>query len=225
MYGACGETPTATSSVSSTSVRFSSNCRARVLGIVGEHLEIDRCAQAELGGGGRAGAGEAVVGRGRDPGAQRVGDAAGGRSRPCPPAEAALALDMRPEPRPERSAVAEARVDRVLEMRVRVDEARAGSRRRCGGARHGPAPPRRSGRPPSARARPRSAARRRAAPSRPETLRSRRAGGGSSARVQSAGRAERRARSTARRGRSAGPSRRRSSPGRLPAAPRRCRRR
>ena len=51
---------------------------ARVLGIVGEHLEIDRCAQAELGGGDRAGAGEAVVRRGRDPGAQRVGDAQAG---------------------------------------------------------------------------------------------------------------------------------------------------
>ena len=73
---------------------------------------------------GRRRPGEAVVGDGRHAGAQRLE-----RAEPCDRehvlgAKASLARDVRPDPRAERQPVAEAGVVGVLEMRVRVHEAR-----------------------------------------------------------------------------------------------------
>ena len=88
-----------------------------------EHLEEDDRPQAELPAGGRGGARVAVVGGGGDPGAERVGGAGAGDREHLVELEQVLPPDVRLDPRPERLPVAEAGIDRVLEVRVRVDEA------------------------------------------------------------------------------------------------------
>ena len=108
-----------------TVARFSSNWRRPRRGLAAEDLEVDDRPQAELCGGGGRGAREAVVGGGRDARGERVGGAAArdrehvvaGRAGSC--ARMCVASQG-----PNGVAVAEAGVDRVLEVRVRVDEAR-----------------------------------------------------------------------------------------------------
>ena len=95
-----------------------------VRGIVREHLEVHGRPQPQLCGGGRRGPGEAVVGGGRDPGAQRLEDAEAGDRDHVVAFEPVLSLDVRGDPRAECLAVSEPGVRRVLEVRVRVDEAR-----------------------------------------------------------------------------------------------------
>ena len=92
--------------------------------VLREDLEVDDRAQPELGGRGRGGAGEAVVGGGGDARLQRVGDAEPREREHVLVVEEVLARGVGRDPRSERLAVAEARVERVLEVRVRVDEAR-----------------------------------------------------------------------------------------------------
>src|SRR5581483_420754 len=96
----------------------------RRLRIAREHLEVDDRAEPEVGRRSRSVAGDAVVGGGGDPRGERLDDAEPRHGEHLLRLEAALALDVRADPGSERRAVSEARVDRVLEMRVRVDEAR-----------------------------------------------------------------------------------------------------
>ena len=112
MYGACGETP------GLLELPFG---HSRV---VGEDLQVDDGAQAELVRGGGGDARVAVVRGGRDPGGERVGSAAARDPEHRLVVERALAQDVRGQPAAERLAVAEAGIDGVLEVRVRVDEAR-----------------------------------------------------------------------------------------------------
>ena len=67
----------------STRARFSANCCSAAAGSTREHLEVDDRAQAELGGRGRRGAREAVVGGRRDPRARASRARPGGRARAC----------------------------------------------------------------------------------------------------------------------------------------------
>src|SRR5262249_52893630 len=80
--------------------------------------------EPELGGGRGGGAGEAVARCRGDPRRERVGRAAAGDRDHRLVVERALACDVQREPVAEHAAVAEAGVDRVLEVRVRVDEPR-----------------------------------------------------------------------------------------------------
>jgi hypothetical protein len=93
-------------------------------GIQREHLEVDDRPQPQLRCGGRRRPGEAVVGGRRNPGAQRFEDAEAGDRGHFARLETVLPVDVRGDPRPERLPVAEAGVHRVLEVRVRIDEAR-----------------------------------------------------------------------------------------------------
>ena len=72
----------------------------------------------------RARAGEREVADRRDPGAEALGRAEPRDRLHVGALEPALALDVRRDPGAEREPVAEAGVDGVLEVRVRVDEAR-----------------------------------------------------------------------------------------------------
>src|SRR5262249_16225114 len=67
---------------------------------------------------------EAVVGCRGDPGGERVEDTPACDREHARRVEPVLPVDVGAYPRPERLAVAEARVDGVLEVRVRVDESR-----------------------------------------------------------------------------------------------------
>ncbi len=93
-------------------------------GVAPEDLEVDGRPQPELARRCRGRARVAVVGRRRDPGGERVGDAAAGDRHHLVERERPLARDVRSEPGPELLPVAEARVDRVLEVRMGVDDAR-----------------------------------------------------------------------------------------------------
>ena len=95
-----------------------------MLGLLTEDLERDQPAQSEVAAGGSGGAGEARVGGGRDPRPQALRRAEPGDREGVVPVEQPLPRDVDHQPRPEVEAVAEARVDGVLEVRVRVDEAR-----------------------------------------------------------------------------------------------------
>ena len=92
--------------------------------IGGEDLEVDDRAQPELGGCDCGRARERIVGGRRDPRRERVGDPAPRDREHLVEAELVLARDVRADPRSERLPVAEAGVDRVLEVRVCVDEPR-----------------------------------------------------------------------------------------------------
>ena len=89
-----------------------------------EHLDVDDRAQPEVGAGDRRGAGVARVADGGDSRREALCRAeAGDRVHVVQP-DPRLALDVELEPGRELEPVAEARVDRVLEVRVRVHEAR-----------------------------------------------------------------------------------------------------
>ena len=96
----------------------------RLVRIRAEDLQVDDRAQSELGARVRACAREGGVADGRDPGGEALrGPEPGDRLRLLA-ADPRLALDVEPEPGRERPAVAEAGVDRVLEVGVGVDEPR-----------------------------------------------------------------------------------------------------
>ena len=88
-----------------------------------EDLEVDDRAQAERVAGARGRADEAAVADRRDPRGQALGGAEPGDRLHVLEADPRLPLDVDQDPRRERQPVAEARVHRVLEVRVRVDEA------------------------------------------------------------------------------------------------------
>ena len=89
-----------------------------------EDLEEDDRPQAELRGRCRGRAGIAVVRGGRDAGGERVEHPLQREREHRRQVEQVLARNVRRDPGPEGLPVAEARVARVLEVRVRVDEAR-----------------------------------------------------------------------------------------------------
>ena len=103
------------------------NAPASIVGLPGleaEHLDRDDSTETELRSSHRRRAAEARVRDRRDSGPQALGCPETGDREKLLGADTRLALDVSPEPRPERLPVAEACVDGVLEMRVRVDEAR-----------------------------------------------------------------------------------------------------
>ena len=92
--------------------------------LAAEDLEVDDRAQAELRAGMRTRAAEGEVADGRDARAQALRGAEPRDRLHVGPLEPALPLDVQRDPRAEGEPVAEAGVDGVLEVRVRVDEAR-----------------------------------------------------------------------------------------------------
>ncbi len=94
------------------------------LGLLAEHLDRNQATKAELRRSHRRHAAKACVRDRRDSGPKALG-----RSQTCDREELVrsdtrLALDVGPEPGSERLPVPEAGVDRVLEVRVGVDEPR-----------------------------------------------------------------------------------------------------
>ena len=159
MYGACGEIPRRTRSDSVAGDPLAHRLEPLGDGVaaLAEHLEVDRAAQAEVGTGRRRRAAEAAVADGRDARAQALERPQPGDVLHVLDLDARLALDVHADPVAEGQPVAEAGVDRVLEMGVRVDEAgddgrvgvaralaelRRGTRRRRSGRPRSP-PPRR----------------------------------------------------------------------------------
>ena len=96
----------------------------RLVRIRAEDLQVDDRAQSELGARVRACAREGGVADGRDPGGEALRRPEPGDRLRLLAADPRLALDVEPEPGREGPAVAEAGVDRVLEVGVRVDEPR-----------------------------------------------------------------------------------------------------
>ena len=140
----------------------------RLVRIRAEDLQVDDRAQPELGARVRARAREGGVADGRDPGGEALRRPEPGDRLHLLAADPRLALDVEPEPGREGPAVAEAGVDRVLEVGVRVDEPREDRGvREVLAPRRAPRsfPPPRSGRLRSPRRRSRSAPPRRAEPS------------------------------------------------------------
>ena len=89
-----------------------------------EDLERHERAQPELVARGRGRAREACVRERPDPRAEALGRTEAGDRDRVAVEQPRLPLDVEGDPRRERERVAEARVDRVLEVRVRVDERR-----------------------------------------------------------------------------------------------------
>ena len=90
-----------------------------------EDLEVDRGAQTEIRAGDRRRAAVAAVADGRDAGREALRGAEPRDVDVLVPADPRLALDVQRDPLGEvAEAVAETAVDRVLEVRVGVDEAR-----------------------------------------------------------------------------------------------------
>ncbi len=96
--------------------------RLDLAGVLPEDLEVDDGAQSEL-----CGRENGCTAEARVPDRRHARCEAVRRTRPRDrdhrvEVETSLALDVEPEPVEERKAVAEARIERVLEMGVRVDE-------------------------------------------------------------------------------------------------------
>src|SRR4051812_15298225 len=97
---------------------------AGAVGFAPEDLQVDERAQARRRARARRGAAEARVADGRDPGGEALDGAELRERGEVVGLEPPLALDVEPQPRSELESVAEAGVRRVLEVRVRVHEAR-----------------------------------------------------------------------------------------------------
>ena len=126
-YGACGETPGSTRSdhASAARSRERRDARERRLRVGAERLEVDDRAQPEVGAGDRGRAAEGAVADRGHARAQRLGRAEPRDRDVLVEADPALALHVARDPgREVGEAVAEAAVDRVLDVRVRVDEPR-----------------------------------------------------------------------------------------------------
>ena len=97
----------------------------RGAGIGTEDLDVDRCPQAQLGARNRRGAAEAAIPDGGHTGRETLRRAELRDVDELVPADPCLALDVQGDPlREVAEPVTEAAVDGVLEVRVRVDEAR-----------------------------------------------------------------------------------------------------
>ena len=96
----------------------------RLLRVRAEDLQVDDRAQPELGAGMCACARERRVADRGDPGSEALGGPEAGDRLHLVAVDPGLALDVGGEPGRERAAVAETGVDGVLEMGVRIDEAR-----------------------------------------------------------------------------------------------------
>ena len=108
----------------STRSRISAKCCERPSRIGAEHLEVDRCTQAELGARHRGGAAVAAVADGGHTGREALRAPELRDVDVLVPADPRLALDVQGDPLGEvAETVTEASVHGVLEVRVRVDEA------------------------------------------------------------------------------------------------------